>query len=229
MLGFCTFGLLSVAGGTPPLFTPTEAAWIREHVGFYAWPPLDFPDYGYSIGQCAELADALGTRIIRVIFEPAKLGQPDLISLAQTADYSDLFGRFDVIFLTMPRWEPNEGDRFSATARAYEEFARFLLETYSGTDKTFVLGFWEGDNAGMTGQPAADWCMARHRGIAAAREAVPSAGVQVLEMIECNFDGIAPAPPGLFHPETCMAATVLPNTSADLYSFSAWMDLPLGV
>jgi hypothetical protein len=215
------------AGAAPKLFSEDEAAWIRQHVGVYAWPALDFPGYDYSIAECADLAQNLGTRVIRVIFEPRLLKQPDFIALARTSDYQRLFARFGTVVLTMSRWDPNEPGDFAATRREYERFAAYLLKGYAGTGKAFIFGFWEGDNAGMTGPPAVAWCNARHEGIARARASVGEKGVRVLEMIECNYDGISLMPPQKsFTAESSMARTVLPHTAADLYSFSAWMDLP---
>ena len=230
---------LAPASAAPKLFSEDESAWIRDHVGVYVWPALDFPDYDYSIGEMADLATNLGTRIVRVIFEPRLLNQPDYIALAKTPDYQRMFARFSTIVLTMKRWNPNEPDNFASTRQEYERFASYLLQQYAHTGKTFILGFWEGDNAGMTGPAAVAWCNARHDGIARARaasaakpvaprsSAADEPGVRVLEMIECNYDGVSPVPPQKsFTRESCMANTVLPHTAADLYSFSAWMDLP---
>ena len=221
-------GLASVgaAHASPVPLGADEAAWIREQVGVYIWPGFDLPGYDYTVGEQADIAAELGTRIVRVIYEPHQLGQTDFVALARTPDYGKTFGLFDTLILTMSRWDPNEPDGFARTRSDYEAFTRYLREQYAGTGKTFILGFWEGDNALMVGDAAVAWCRARHEGIGLGREGGTS-DVRVLEMIECNHDGISLVPPDkLFTQEVSMANALFPRTSADLYSFSSWEDIP---
>jgi len=216
-----------LSGGLAQSFPEDEARWIRDHVGAYIWPAHGLGDYDYSIDEQSAIAERLGLRVVRVIFEPQRWGYAGLVELAQAPEYARVFARFPTVVLTMPRWDPQEPGEFAETERAYAEFTRYLLARYRAEQKAFILGFWEGDNALMSGEPAVRWCRARHRGIQAGRAAAGPAVARVLEMVECNYDGVSPLPPDkAFTAESCMARTVIPHTAADLYSFSAWMDLP---
>ncbi len=122
--------------------------------------------------------------------------------------------------------ETEESDRFY-------EFARYLLTTYRGTGKTFVIQNWESDWVLTPPQRAtipvpscpmdpaqADrmiaWFNARQDGIERARREIGTDGVQVVHAAEVNL--IARAMEG----EERVTNRVIPHTRCDLYSYSAW-------
>ena len=111
-------------------------------------------------------------------------------------------------------------------ADRFEDLTRYLLETYDGTGKTFVLQHWEGDNLAQeqSRQPfpaeRADrfvrWLRARQTGVERARDVVDS-DVTVLHAAEVNFvlDAKAEGTPRVIN-------EVVPRADVDLVSYSAW-------
>ena len=114
------------------------------------------------------------------------------------------------------------------TAELYG-LARYLLQTYQGTGKTFILKNWEGDWAMNQSfdpyqvpdstQIAAmtDWLGARHAGVAQARaELAALTGVRVADAIEFNLPGRArwniPS----------LLGQVAPAVDSDYLAYSAW-------
>src|ERR1700724_2145001 len=116
----------------------------------------------------------------------------------------------------------------AAESGQMHDLASYLLTTYAGTGKTFVLQNWEGDHllrAGLTAQqdpPAIsvqgmiDWWNARQDGVARARAEVGERGVRVAHAAEVNQ--LADAMAG----RVTATNDVLPYTHADLYSYSSW-------
>ncbi len=108
----------------------------------------------------------------------------------------------------------------------FEALTRHLLETYDGTEKTFVLQNWEGDNLVQKDrdQPlssdAADrfrrWLTARQTGVERARNQIDS-DVTVLHAAEVNYvlDAKNSGTPRVIN-------EVVPETDVDLVSYSAW-------
>jgi hypothetical protein len=120
--------------------------------------------------------------------------------------------------------------------REYEEiydFTKYLLETFSGTNKTFLLGHWEGDwvllggydiNAepnpeSVTGMIA--WLNLRQRAVDDALRDTPHQGVKVFHYTEVNLvhKGIAG--------RSCVCNSVLPKTNVDMVSYSSYDSLDL--
>ena len=106
--------------------------------------------------------------------------------------------------------------------------AKFLLTTYAGTGKTFILQNWEGDHLLRQGLPAdadpdpvriqgmIDWWNARQDGVEQARREAGSHGVRVLHAAEVNL--LAAAMAG----KVTATNNVIPHTHCDLYSYSSW-------
>lgn len=121
--------------------------------------------------------------------------------------------------------------------RGFYELTRYLMRTYAGSGKTFVLQNWEGDwllrldgsgkflpedqdpNAaaveGMIG-----WLRARQRGVERARSELADQirGVRVRNAVEVNRLRRAKDEPS----RVSVTNHVLPFVTADLYSYSAW-------
>jgi hypothetical protein len=110
---------------------------------------------------------------------------------------------------------------------SYYEFAKYLLTTYRGTGKTFVLQNWEGD--WVLTPPYTDkqldpkeaeamvvWLNARQDGVERARREVGTNGVMVVHAAEANLVDKA------MQGKPCVANNVFPYTHCDLYSYSAY-------
>jgi hypothetical protein len=116
----------------------------------------------------------------------------------------------------------------AAESGQMHDLASYLLTTYAGTGKTFVLQNWEGDHllrAGLMAdqdpapisiQGMIDWWNARQDGVDRARAEVGEHGVRVAHAAEVNqvADSIAG--------KVTATNDVIPYTHADLYSYSSW-------
>jgi outer membrane protein assembly factor BamB len=117
----------------------------------------------------------------------------------------------------------------AAETRNFCELTRYLLKTYRGTGKTFVLQHHEGDwhvrghtRKDEDPKPAAlanmvRWLNARQAGVNKARREVKADGVRVYHAAEVNLvlESLEKNRPN-------MVNKVLPHTRLDLVSFSAW-------
>lgn len=109
----------------------------------------------------------------------------------------------------------------------FYELTKYLLTTYKGTGKTFVLQNWEGDwvlkdvkvevePTPIAVQGMIDWLNARQDGVDKARAEVGMHGVTVAHAGEVNLMGLA------MEGRTTVANNVLPKTHCDLVSYSSW-------
>ncbi len=142
---------------------------------------------------------------------------------------------FDTIALEMhgltgTLWSDDDNmsdqDKIDVYDETYE-LATYLLTEYKDTNKTFIIQNWEGDNmikepdyAGSEASDAkiqalTDWFNVRSDAIKAAREDVTDTNAKVYHCIEINKISSAWTGPQLLY-------TVIPNTDADLYSYSNW-------
>lgn len=108
------------------------------------------------------------------------------------------------------------------------ELAAWLLETYSGSGKVFMLGNWEGDwllngGGGRESTPAmkavegmTDWLNIRQNAIDDAKAAVPHDDVELYHYAEVNL--VEKAMQG----KRSMARDVLPKVNVDLVSYSSY-------
>lgn len=174
-----------------------------------------------------------------------------LVDMARSAPYKALFEKpFETyIITTYARGRPQHYWRSGVSdearrdeARQFRELARHFLETYAGTGKTFVLQHWEGDWAirGSFDRKAKldetavrgmiDWLDARQAGVDEARAEVEKEtraqsgaeesrekAARVLHATEVNLvvQAMRDGMPGV-------ANRVVPHTSLDLVSYSAW-------
>ncbi len=116
----------------------------------------------------------------------------------------------------------------AAETAQMHDLASYLLTTYAGSGKTFVLQNWEGDNLLRQGLAAGQvpdgvrlkgmiaWLNARQAGVEQARAEVGEHGVQVVNGVEVNQ--LADAMAG----RVTVTNSVVPFTRADLYSYSSW-------
>jgi hypothetical protein len=116
-------------------------------------------------------------------------------------------------------------------AKSYKEvydLACYLLKTYSGTGKVFMMGNWEGDwhlrwdykpknpanpktIEGMT-----RWLNVRQKAIDDAKKNTPHKNVQMFHYVEVNLTNLA------LKGETCVVNSILPNVNPDYVSFSSY-------
>ncbi len=163
----------------------------------------------------------------------------NLADLARTAPYRALFQMpfrtFVVTMFTFSNYDNIAAFATTPQAAVAEEnetydLARYLLTTYAGTGKIFILKNWEGDYAALQGFDTSlnispvmvtamiNWMSARQRGIARARhDAGDPAGVGVFHAVEVNriFDY---SRQGL----TRLINAVVPFVGADLVSYSSY-------
>jgi len=117
------------------------------------------------------------------------------------------------------------------------DLTRYLLKKFSGINKTFLLGHWEGDWVLLGGydinaEPKAesvtgmiDWLNLRQKAVDDALRDTPHHGVRVLHYTEVNLVHKAIAG------RTTVCNSVLPHTNVDLVSYSSYdsLDLTKGV
>ncbi|HNY85704.1 MAG TPA: hypothetical protein PKN23_04335 [Candidatus Hydrogenedentes bacterium] len=204
------------------------------------------------LGQGADEILALGAKTIKVWFTNPQGSYPfnsdwpasfdSLTAMAKHPHYADLFAKpFKTFVLTVyalgrPEHYWTRGitpEQETDEERQFYELTRFLLETYSGTGKTFVLQHWEGDWAIRGGyDPEADptpeaaegmvgWLAARQRGVERARVEVGAQDVQVWHAAEVNL-----VLRSLDQGKPNVVNRVLPRAKLDLVSYSAWDAMP---
>ncbi len=169
-----------------------------------------------------------------------------LKDLASRAPFRELFQMdFSTYIITTLSFAGNRGDGFSAeflpakpiTPEQLEgiktehyELTKYLLETYQGTGKKFILKNWEGDWA-VRGWPidksidpteeqlqtAITWFNFRHNGVVQARnELFHLTGVQVFDAVEFNLLDVCR------ERRPCVLVDVIPYVNCDYLSYSAW-------
>jgi len=199
-----------------------EAAWIRGHVGVYAWQnPGEKGRLDYTRAERAQLARRLGTRIFRDHlwccpeawrpgFDPQRRTFVDYLG---EEGWDEVLETFPVVIFTLGDGSGHVLEH-DWTAERYRELTEYLLRRFADQPKTFILGMWEGDHWLKRPEEALPYFAGRHDGIVAGRAAVPDSQARVYEMIEVvtlDFEGR----------ETLINHSV-PQTQADLYSLSSW-------
>ncbi len=215
---------------------------VAHAAGRYNFTGEDFLNEG------ADRVLELGSRVIKVFLYPGHMQElypfnsdwtplsADVVELAQRPYLQELFAKpFSTIILeiTPVTISPQFLDGLTPEEAAAERdqmyrLAKYLLTTYAGSGKTFILQNWEGDHLlreGLAGgadpdpvrlQGMIDWWNARQDGVEQARQEVGPRGVQVLHAAEVNF--LTDAMAG----KVTATNNVIPYTHCDLYSYSSW-------
>ena len=209
--------------------------------GLYNFTPEDYLDEG------GDQLLVFGTRVIKVWLtnDVATLypfnsdwtpPAANVVELAQKPYFQTLFAKPFTTYLLVVKPVTGSPQFLSGMTAAdvaaesgqMHDLASYLLTTYAGTGKTFVLQNWEGDHllrSGLTAQQdppgisvqgMIDWWNARQDGVARARAEVGERGVRVAHAAEVNQ--LADAMAG----RVTATNDVLPYTHADLYSYSSW-------
>ena len=190
---------------------------------------------------------ALGSRVIKVWFHnPQKSysfnsNWPEMNSLVEIAKspyFKELFDKPFTTYVLMcfstgrheAYWRKGVTEKQKLDEqRQFYELTKYLLTTYKASRKTFVLQHWEGDwlirgNYDSKADPTPEaisgmieWLNARQDGVNQARKEIRTDGIRVYHAAEVNrvVDSMKNGKPN-------MVNKVLPHTSLDLVSYSAW-------
>ncbi|MBU6415315.1 DUF4214 domain-containing protein, partial [Patescibacteria group bacterium] len=216
-------------------------------------------DYRFATGsfllEGARYVQNMGSDSIFVYLTPRyKIDYPGddfgsprtLKELAMSKPYQELFKMpFRVFVITVFTftncdWNPQmpfSAARATAEANEVQELADYLMKTYRGTGKKFILKNWEGDwwlagvfdpvKATEVSQAVVDsataWWFARQTGVDRARAANPDSDVKVLHAIEFV----------LLPPYGSVLSRIVPYVWSDMVAYSAWRtttwpDRPIG-
>ncbi|MBC8468103.1 MAG: hypothetical protein H8D56_01415 [Planctomycetes bacterium] len=199
------------------------------------------------LNEGAEQILALGSQVIKVWFHNPRKSYSfnsqwpqtnSLVEIAQTKYFRSLFDKPFTTYIMMCFSIGNDAaywrkgitpEQKLDEQRQFYELAKYLLTTYKGTGKTFVLQHWEGDwlirgnyDRNVDPTPKAisgmiDWLNARQNGINQARKEIGTDGVWVYHAAEVNrvVSTMKQGRPN-------MVDKVLPHTKLDLVSYSAW-------
>lgn len=214
--------------------------------GLYSFSGVDYLNEGaataHAIGaRCLKVGLSLDTDNPSPQLYPFHSNWPvskTLVELADTIYFRTLFARdFDTFILNAFRpgrsasyWRENfSTEDEQAEEECFASLTRHLLQTYSKTQKTFILQNWEGDwalrgNFDPATEPTATataamirWVAARQRGVERARSEFPESGARVFHALEVNLvmQSMKQGKPGV-------TTDVLPHVVVDLASYSAW-------
>ncbi|MBN2592081.1 MAG: hypothetical protein JXA81_01135 [Sedimentisphaerales bacterium] len=199
------------------------------------------------LNEGADQILSLGLRVIKVWFHNPQQKYPfnskwpkmnSLVEMAKSPYFRELFDKPMTTYILMcfsmgpdaAYWRKGiTEEQKMDEQRQFYELAKYLLTTYKGTHKTFILQHWEGDwlirgnyDRNVDPTPEAingmiDWLNARQAGVNQARKKVGTDGVRVYHAAEVNrvVDSMKNGKPS-------MVNTVLPQTELDLVSYSAW-------
>ncbi len=199
------------------------------------------------LNEGADRILALGSRVIKVWFHKPWDSYSynsqwpkaeSMVEIAQSPYFQKLFDKPFTTYILMcfsmgrPAGYFRNGlndEQKADEQRQFYELAKYLLTTYKGTGKTFILQHWEGDwliragfNSKIDPEPSAisgmiDWLNARQAGVNQAKQELGHNGVRVYHAAEVNrvVASMEQGRPGLVN-------AVLPHTRLDLVSYSAW-------
>ncbi len=242
--------LVPAVGDTlPSPANPADVFGVAHVDGKYFLTQDDYLNEG------ADQVLATGSKVIKLYLTPRRYPwnsewPKDVSSLAQMAQTpyfkSVLAKPFHTFILTAYAigredhyWTKGvSAEQAADETRQFHDLTQYLLATFKGTGKTFVLQHWEGDwalrhdspkpyDADYSPSPTAvqgmiDWLNARQAGIVKARTEAGATDVHVYGAAEANrLEDSMAGRPGV-------ANSVLPHTTVDLASYSSYnfLDTP---
>jgi hypothetical protein len=199
------------------------------------------------LNEGADQILALGSRVIKVWFHNPRKSYSfnsqwpqmnSLVEIAQSKYFRRLFDKPFTTYIMMcfsigknaAYWRNGiTAEQKLDEQRQFYELTKYLLTTYKGTEKTFILQHWEGDwlirgnyDRSVDPTPKAisgmiGWLNSRQKGVNQARKEVGTEGVWVYHAAEINrvVSTMKEGRPN-------MVDKVLPHTKLDLVSYSAW-------
>ena len=242
--------LRSVAGALLLLLAlrpAAQGAELRDVLGSsHAGGRYNFSDEDY-LNEGAGQILAQGSRVIKVFVDPSQMdvlyrfnsdwlpATTDVVDIVQRPYFQQLFAKpfstFILVIPGAPLVQITDGitpDEAAAERDQMYRLAKYLITTYTGSGKTFILQNWEGDHLLHAGlgvetppdpiriQGMIDWWNARQAGVEAARQELQPFNVDVAHACEVNFLNAA------LQGKVTATNSVVPFTQCDLYSYSSW-------
>jgi len=201
------------------------------------------------LNEGADQIFRLGMRVIKVFLNnpdhqyPFNSNWPQFHSMAETVQHPYFCKLFDKPFSTFVivafSFTDSEHHYYlegvtepqaTEEQQQFYELAKYLLTTYRGTGKTFILQNWEGDwsirpshllKPSFDPKPTAirgmiKWMNARQAGVNQARKEITDTDVKIYNACEANL--VLQAMKG----RLTVVNDVIPHTRCDLYSYSAY-------